>query len=253
MKKCIHCGNENDDAAVLCVCGQDLNQVSAPAPAATAVEAGELVDPVKEPRFVLRKILFVVGTLALVAAYTLLRHRIKTNPLHSSLVVSGVWCAAAVAGLWFLGREKRPMLRAWRIAFLVIATYFLPLILNIGDGLAEFGWPGEDRMNRPISRILRIIIPLAASGFLTGLVMQIRSYRVAGVLAFGSGITSIVLGVYLIPATKMLRHLSITLGEVLNNIMFQTKYEVFAAFPIGVACIVGGMMVLWAARVQARG
>jgi hypothetical protein len=253
LKKCIHCGNENDDAAVLCVCGQDLTQDSAPAPAATVAEASVSASPVKEPRLVLRKILFVLGTLALVAAYVLLRHRVKTNPLYSSLVVSGVWCASAVAGLWFLGREKRPMLRAWRIALLVIATYFLPLVLNIGDGLAEYGWPGEDRMNRPISRILRLIIPLAVSGFLTGLVMQLRAYRVAGVLALLSGIASIVLGVYLIPATKMLRHLSITLGEVLNNIMFQTKYEIYAAFPIGVAFIVGGILIFWSARARAQG
>jgi hypothetical protein len=254
VKKCIHCGNENDDASVLCVCGQELSQDTAPTPTApTGAEANApAVEPQKEPRLILRKVLFLVGTLALMTVYCLFRYKLKTYPLYSSLAVTGLWCATAVAGLWFLGREKRPLLLGWRIAFLVIAAYFLPLILNISDGLMEFGWPGNDRMNRPISRILRLLIPLAASGFLTGLIMQIRSYRIAGVLAFLSGITSIVLGVFMIPATKSLMRLSITLGEVLNNIMFQAKYETYAAFPLGVAFVVGGILIFWAARSGAR-
>lgn len=252
MKKCIHCGQENDDAAVLCACGQDLTQEIAPAPAAaTGAASVPAAAPGKEPRLILRKILFVIGTLALVAVYAVFRHRLKTFPLHSSLVVTGVWCAAAVAGLWFLGREKRPMLRAWRIVFLVRAIYVFPLILNIVDGLMEFGWP-SGRFNRPIGKILSLIIPLAASAFLTGLVTLIRSYRVAGVLAFLSGIASIVLGVYLIPATRSLRHLSITLGDVLNNIMFQTKYEIYVAFPMGIVFIVGGILLFGAAVARAR-
>lgn len=254
MKECTHCGHENDDASALCVCGQDLTQSAAPtATAPAALEAASpAAQPHKEPRLVLRKILFVLGSLALVALYSLFRHRLKTDPLYSSLVVTGVWCATAVAGLWFLGREKRPLLRAWRIALLVTATYFLPLILNIADGLMEFGWP-SGRFNRPIAKILTLIIPLSASAFLTALVMHIRTYRVAGALALLSGIASIVLGVYLIPATQSLRHLSITLGEVLNNVMFHAKYETYAAIPMGLALVVGGILIFWTARPRARG
>lgn len=253
MKKCINCGQENDDAAVLCVCGQKLPQETAAAPAATTgTDASPpTAAPAKEPRLILRRILFVLGTLALLAAYALLRHRVKTNPLYSSLVVTGVWCATAVAGLWFLGRERRPMLRAWRIAFLVRATYLFPLILNITDGLIEYGWP-SGRFNRPIARILTLIIPLAASAFLTGLMVHIRTYRVTGLLAMLSGVTSIVLGVYLIPATESLMPLSISIGDVLNNVMFLSRLERFAAIPLGVVFIFAGILILMTPMARTR-
>jgi hypothetical protein len=251
VKKCSHCGQENDDAVPHCVCGHEL-VAETPAVASTGAEASPpAAEPVKEPRLVLRKVLFVVGTLALVAAYGLVRHRLKTEPLYSSLIVTGVWCATAVAGLWFLGREKRPMLRAWRIAFLVIATCMLPVILNIVDGLAEFGWP-QGRFNRPIATILTFFIPLVASAFLTGLLVQIRTYRVVGMVAMLTGAASIVLGVKLIPATKSLMPLSITLGDVLNNVMFGAKLERYAAIPMGVVFIVGGLLTLLAARTRSQ-
>jgi hypothetical protein len=204
--------------------------------------------PAKEPRLILRKILFAFGTIALVALYGLFRHRLKTDPLYSSLVVTGVWGATAVAGLWFLGREKQPMVRAWRIAFLVIAASLLPVILNITDGIVEHGWP-SGRSGKPIARVLKLLIPLAASAFLTGLVAHLRTYRPAAVLAILTGITSLVLGPYLIPATKSFIHLSITLGEVLNNTMFVAKLETYAAIPLGVAFIVGGILT-WRAAVS---
>jgi hypothetical protein len=254
VKECTHCGNQNEDTSLLCACGQDLTRGAAPDPAAHAgSEAGpHAAESRKEPRLVLRKLLFVIGSLALVALYALFRHRLKTSPLYSSLVVTGVWCATAVAGLRFLGREERALLRAWRIGLLVTATYFLPLILNIADGLVEFGWP-SGRFNRPIAKILTLLIPLSASAFLTGLVMHIRAYRVAGALAFLSGIASIVLGAYLIPATQSLRRLSITLGEVLNNVMFQAKYETYAAIPMGLALLIGGVLIFWKTRARAGG
>jgi hypothetical protein len=208
--------------------------------------------PGKEPRLILRKVLFVVGTLGLIAAYALFRHKVQTNPLYSSLVVSGVWAVVAVAGLWFLGREKRPMLRAWRIFMVVCAVYLLPLLLNIGDGLAEHGWP-QGRFNRPIARILSLIIPLVLPLFVTGLVALIRLPRVAGVLAILSGASSIALTVYLIPASKSFLHLAITLGDVLNNVMFVVKCENYAGIPMGVAFLVGGILMLLGARKRVAG
>ena len=250
--KCINCGAENDDASVRCVCGQALLQDAGMTPASTTdTEAiPPEAAPASEPRLILRKILFVFGTLAVVALYGLFRHRLKTSPLNSSLVVTGVFCAAAVAGLWFLGRDRRLMLRVWRIAFLVRSVYLLPLILNIVDGLMEFGWP-SGRFNRPIARILTLVIPLAALAFLTGLLAHIRTYRVAGVLAMLSGVTSIVLGVYLIPATKSLPP-SIALGDILNNVMFVARLERYAAIPMGVVFVLGGMLTLMAFLARAR-
>jgi uncharacterized membrane protein len=90
------------------------------------------------------------------------------------------------------------------------------------------------------------MIPLAASAFLTSLGALIRTYRVAGVLAMLSGAASVVLGVFLIPATKSILHLPITLGNVLNNIMFTAKLETYAAIPMGATFIVGGVLTLWA-------
>lgn len=243
----MQCGQENDDFSNTCVCGHDLPTVPLSAAAAIAETSPLAAVPIREPRLVLRKVLFVVGTLALVAAYGLLRHRLKTNPLHSSLIVTGVWCAAAVAGLWFLGRERRPLLSALRVALLVRTTYLLPLLLNVVDGLVEFGWP-SGRFNRPIGRILSFLIPLAASAFLTGLVVHIRAFRVAGVLAILTGGASIVLGVYLLPATQSLVRLSITLGEVLNNTMFMAKLERYLAIPLGVVFVVVGILMLVKAR-----
>ncbi len=246
----MQCGQENDDSSPTCVCGHDLS-VASPAAAATGAETSPpVMASVREPRLILRKVLFVVGTLAMVAAYALLRYRLKTNPLYSSLIVTGVWCAMAVAGFWFLGRERRTFLHALRIAFLVRTTYLLPLLLNILDGLVEFGWP-TGRF-RPIARILSFLIPLAASAFLTGLVVHIRAFRVAGVLAILTGGASIVLGVYLLPATQSLVRLSITLGEVLNNIMFMAKLERYVAIPLGVALIVVGILMLVKARSSIR-
>jgi hypothetical protein len=217
------------------------------APAAATEVSPLAAAPAPEPRLILRKLLFVIGTLALMAAYALFRHKVQTNPLYSSLVVSGVWAVVAVAGLWFLGRDKRPMLRAWRIFMGVCAIYLMPLLLNIGDGLAEHGWP-QGRFNRQIAQILSLLIPLVAPIFVTGLVALIRLPRVAGVLAILSGASSIVLTVYLIPASKAVLHLSITLGDVLNNVMFVVKLENYAGIPMGVAFVVGGILMLLGAR-----
>jgi hypothetical protein len=250
VNKCIHCGQENDDASVLCACGQELPRAAAPEPATTGTDVlAPAVSPEKEPRLILRKLLFVVGTLALVAVYGLFRHKVKTDPLYSCLVATGVWAAAAVAGLWFLGRERRPMLLAWRIAFLVLATLAFPVILNIIDGLVEFGWP-SGRFNRPIGRILSMHIPLMALAFLPGLITHLRTYRVAGLFSILAGIATIVLGAYFLPATQGIRKLTIVLGDVLNNVMFGAKLESYAAIPMGVAFIVGGILVFRAARAR---
>ena len=253
MKKCKYCGQDNDHASLRCVCGHDLPEDTAPVPAVTVgTEPGSSpLSPTREPRLVLRKILFVLGAMVLVFLFGMLRHRLHVDPLYSSLVGTGVLCASAVAALCFLGREKHPALRAWRIFFALRAIFLTPLILNIADGLAEHGWPGG-RMNRPIAHILLLVIPLAVSAFITGLCALIRTYRVAGVLAFVSGVTSIVVGAFLIRATAPFRHRSIVLGDVLNNVMFAAKVETYISIPIGIVLVVGGIMTLRAALARRR-
>jgi hypothetical protein len=90
------------------------------------------------------------------------------------------------------------------------------------------------------------------SAFITGLCALIRTYRVAGVLAFVSGVTSIVVGAFLIRATAPFRHRSIVLGDVLNNVMFAAKVETYISIPIGIVLVVGGIMTLRAALARRR-
>ena len=249
MKTCSHCGQDNDDAALRCACGRDLNERTAP-PAAIA-SSTEAIQPAPSPakpsRLVLRRILFLVWAISLVILYGWFRHRLKTSPFSSSLIVAGILCASSVGGLWFLGREKKGVLLGWRVFFALRAMFLVPLMLNIADGLAEYGWP-SGRMNRPIAHILRLLIPLTVSTFLTGLCALIRLYRVAGVLGILSGVISIVVGGYLIPATKPFRHLTIVLGDILNNIMFAARIEAYIAMAMGTALIIGGIMMLRASR-----
>jgi hypothetical protein len=253
MKKCMHCGQDNDNASPRCVCGHDLPEDAATAPAATkGIEpVSSPLSPTREPRLILRKILFVLGALVLMLLFSMLRHRLPVDPLSSSLVGAGLFCASAVAALWFLGREKHPALRAWRIFFAVRAIYLTPLILNIADGLAEQGWP-SGRFNRPIAHILLLLILLSAPAFLTGLCALIRTYRVAGVLALVSGLTSIVVGRFLFRATASFRTRPIALGDVLNNVMFVAKVETYISIPVGIVLIVGGIMTLRAALARRR-
>jgi hypothetical protein len=253
MKKCMHCGQDNDNASPRCVCGHDLPEDAATAPAATkGIEPGSSpLSPTSEPRLVLRKILFVLGAMALVFLFGMLRHRLHVDPLNSSLVGTGVLCASAVVALWLLGREKHPVLRAWRIFFALRAIFLTPLILNIADGLTEYGWP-SGRMNRSIAPILLLVILLAVPAFLTGLGALARTYRVAGVLALVSGATSVVVGAFLFRATASFRHRPIVLGDVLNNVMFGAKVETYISIPIGIVLIVGGIMTLRAALARRR-
>jgi hypothetical protein len=257
MKKCMHCGQDNEPTALRCVCGQDLPPDTAPAPdAATETAPGAPTaeppsSPTGEPRLLLRKLLFVLGAVMLVFLYGMLRHRLHVNPLNGSLVGTGLFGASAVGALWFLGREKRPALRAWRILFAARAIFLTPLILNIADGLAEHGWP-SGRGNRPIAHIVLLVILLAVSAFITGLCALIRTYRVAGVLAVVAGLASGVVGALLIPATASFRHRSIVLGDVLNNVMFAAKVETYISIPLGIVFIAGGIMTLRAALAQRR-
>jgi hypothetical protein len=253
MKKCIHCGQDNEPTALRCVCGQDLPPDTALAPsAATQTAPGAPPSPqITEPRLVLRKLLFVLGAVVLVLLFGMLRHRLRVDPLYASLVGTGLFGACAVAALWFLGREKHPALRAWRILFAARAIFLAPLILNLATGLAEHGWP-SGRTNRPIAHIVLLVILLAVSAFATGLCALIRSYRVAGVLALASGLTSGVVGAFLIPATASFRHRSIVLGDVLNNVMFAAKVETYISIPLGIVFVAGGIMTLRAALARRR-
>jgi hypothetical protein len=161
-----------------------------------------------------------------------------------------VFCLSAVSALWFLGREKHRRLRAWRVFFLLWALFLTPLLLTIVDGIAEQGWP-SGRFNRPIARLLRLLLTLTIPAFLTGLCGLIRTYRVAGVFALASGLISLVTGVLLIRVTSPIRVWPLHLVDVLDIIAFASKLVSYLSIPIGIALIVGGIVTFRAARSRA--
>jgi hypothetical protein len=245
VKKCIDCGHDNDDGSLRCVCGRDLPEAAAFALAATPrTEPGAPApSSTREPRFGLRKLGFVLWALSFVPLFAALRSLLHVPPLYRSLIGTGVFCASAVAALWFLGREKHLALRILRSFFVLRAMFLTPLILTLAVGLAEQGWP-TGRHNRPIAHILLLLIGLAVPAFLTGICAMIRTYRLAGVLAIVSGLLSVVSGAFLFRATSRWRHLSIVLEDVLNIVMFGAKVETYISVPIGIVLIVGGTIML---------
>jgi hypothetical protein len=163
------------------------------------------------------------------------------------LIGTGVFCVSAVAALWFLGREKHPTLRAWRIVFVLWTLLLTPLLLTISDGIAEQGWP-SGRMNRPIAHLLLLVLTLAIPSFLTGLGALIRTYRVAGVLAVVTGLISLVTSVFLFRATAPIKISPLRLVDILDIVGFCSKATTYLSIPVGIALIVGGIMTFQAAR-----
>jgi hypothetical protein len=205
--------------------------------------------PAAERRLVLRKILFAVWALALMPLFGALHAFLDARPLYRSLVGTGVFGASAVAALWFLGREKHPTLRVWRIFFVVWTILLCPVLLTIAYGIGKEGWP-SGRFNRPIAHVLSLVLTLSIPAFLTGLGALLRIYRVAGVLAIVAGLASIVTGGFLFRATAPIKLFPRAFEDVLDVVAFGAKVETYLAIPIGIALIVGGIMTFRAARAR---
>jgi hypothetical protein len=250
-KKCIQCGHENDDSSLRCVCGRDLSEGPAAEPTAmtTAAPASQEPSPAAEPRLILRKVVFLVWAIGLAPLFVAVRSLMHVAPVFRSLISTGVFAATAVAALWLLGREKRPMLRAWRIFFMAWMLALTPLILVIVDGIAEQGWP-QGRFNRSIARLLTLIIILTVPAVLTGLAALIRTYRVAAVLAIATGVDTLVLSYHLFRATAPIRISVLGFVDILDLVGIGSKVATYLSIPVGVALIVGGIMTFRAARTR---
>jgi hypothetical protein len=174
---------------------------------------------------------------------------LDVRPLYRSLVGTGVFGVSAVAALRFLGREKHPTLRAWRIFFVAWTILVTPLLLTIAHGIGKEGWP-SGRFNRPIAHVLTLVLTLSIPAFLTGLCALLRTYRVAGVLAIVAGLAAIVTGGFLFRATAPIKLFPRAFEDVLDVVAFGAKVETYLAIPIGIALIVGGIMTFRAARAR---
>ncbi len=192
---------------------------------------------------VLRKVVFVVWAIAFVPLFALLRSRLPVSPLYRTLIGSGVFWASAVAALWLLGRETQRVLRAWRTVFLLRMLIVVPLIVTIAIGLAEEGWP-SGRMNRPIARLLVLLIIITVPPFLTGLGALTRSYRLTGLLALLAGLSSIVAGILLIQGGQRMREAPLRFTDLLGLVVAGARLETFVAIPLGVVLAVGGLLLL---------
>jgi hypothetical protein len=206
--------------------------------------------PSGERRLVLRRTLFAVWAIAFVPLFAALHSHLHLPPLPRSLMATGVFCASAAAGLWFLGWEKHPRLRAWRIFFVLWAILLLPLLLAVAAGIAEEGWP-RGRGNRTTARVVLMVVTMSIPAFLAGLAALLRTYRLAGGLALVSGLVSLVDGVLLLRITSRVRFSTLDLSSVLDILAGGSKLEGYLAMPAGVALIVGGIMTFRAARVRA--
>src|SRR6266540_2628468 len=129
----------------------DIDSAIAPVPATTTDPGLQAPLPLGEPSLRLRKSLFVLWALAFVPLFAALRTVLVASPAWRSLIGTAVFSAPAVAGLWFLGRERQRTLHVWRIVLVVWALLLLPLLLSVADGLAAEGWP-RGRFNKAIAR-----------------------------------------------------------------------------------------------------
>jgi hypothetical protein len=203
--------------------------------------------PTNERNLRLRKIVFVVWALGFAPLFAALRSFLHVAPIYRSLIGAGLFWASAAAAMWFLGRERQPRLRAWRVFFVMRAMILLPLILTVVDGIAENGWP-SGRFNRGIAKVLLMIITMTVPVFLTSVFALIRTYRLAGMFALVAGLSSLVNGVLLLRASWRFSITSQNLSTVLDIIGFGSKLESYLAIPLGIALIVGGIVTFRSAR-----
>jgi hypothetical protein len=192
---------------------------------------------------------FLFWGLAFVPLFALAYSLLHVSPVHRNLIGAGIFTASAVAAFWLLGREKRPALRIWRVVFVVWALLVLPLLLNVAQGVAEEGWP-RGRFNRQVAHLLVLILILTIPGFLTGLLALIRTYRLASGLALATGLTYLVDGVLLLRAAAPAQRLQLELRNVLDIILFGTQMASYLSIPMGVALIVGAIMIFRATRAR---
>jgi hypothetical protein len=207
--------------------------------------------PAKEAGLVWRKLGLVVWAIGFVPLFAALRGHLHLAPVYRCLIGTGILGATAVAAFWFLGRETRARLRAWRIFFVVRLMLLGPMMFTIVDGLAEQGWP-TGKFNRPVVHVLLVAITMIVPTFLSALCALIRTYRLAGVLALVAGLASIVDGVLLLRASWRFSMRSQSLTSILNILGFTSKLESFLAIPMGIALVVGGIVVWRAASAISR-
>jgi hypothetical protein len=140
-------------------------------------------------------------------------------------------------------------LRVWRIVFVLRMMLVVPLILTIAVGLAAEGWPGG-KMNRPIARLLILLITITVPSFVTGLCALTKSYRLTGLLALLAGLSSIVAGGLLIHGGGPMRAAPLRFTDLLGLVVAGARLETYVAIPLGVVLGVGGVIML--RRVLAR-
>ncbi len=221
----------------------DIDSAIAPVPATTTDPGLQAPLPLGEPSLRLRKSLFVLWALAFVPLFAALRTVLVASPAWRSLIGTAVFSAPAVAGLWFLGRERQRTLHVWRIVLVVWALLLLPLLLSVADGLAAEGWP-RGRFNKAIARMVISILILTVPAFLAGLCALIRTYRLTSVLSLVTGLAYLVNGVLLIRETAPAKGLRLRFQSVLDLILLGAQ--------MGSYLSVGGIMIFRAARARAR-
>jgi len=218
-----------------------------PGPTEAKEPAPQASLPIDEQSLLVRKIAFALGTVAFVPLFAAIRSFPNVLPIYRSLIGTGVFCALAVAALWFLGREKQLALRAWRLFFVLWATLLLPLLLTVASGLAAEGWP-SGKLNRPIARLVILGLALAVPAFLTGVGALVRAYRSTSVLAVVTGLLYLFNGALLIQATSPAKGLRLQFKSVLDVLVFGCQIGSYLSVPIGVVLMVGGIMTLRRAR-----
>lgn len=212
-----------------------------------AADAGS---PRSEQGFHLRKAAFVLWAFAFVPLYPFIRLISNAPPIQRSVIGALVFGASAVAALWFLGRELRPVLRNWRVAFLAWAMVVLPVQLTAVEGIASEGWPKGEH-NKVVAELLILVLVLTVPAFLTSLLGLLRTYRLASGVALLTGFAYLVNGVLLVRATAPSKGWWFDLGSVLNIILTGAKMGSYLSIPVGVVFIIGAVMVFRATRPEA--
>jgi hypothetical protein len=238
-KKCIRCGQDNDDLALRCLCGSELPAVSSAAPA-----------PASEPSLLWARLGFAIWTVGFVPLYGLLCLVFKVQPAVRSLVGTGVFATSAVLALLVLGRDPRRTLLACRIGLAAWALLLLPLLLTVAQGFAEEGWP-RGRFNRQVAHLLILVLVFTVPAFLTGLLALVRTYRVAAVLAYLTGLAYQWNGELLLQATAPAKGWVLRFQDVLDIVLFGSQVGSHVSKPMGIALMVGGVLMAWAARARA--
>lgn len=252
MEKSAESEHDHDDSAVLDGNGGDRRL----APGTAPLTGDETAPPTpassaKDERTLrLRALAFVVWAVAFVPLFVVLRSWLSPlTPIQRSLIGAGVFCASAVAALWFLGRERRATLRAWQLAFLLWAVLFLPVLLSAAEGIASEGWP-RGRHNEVVGKLLILDFTLTVPALVTSVCALIKSYRVTSAVALATGLTYLVNGVLLIRATAPSKGWWFDLGSPLNIILTGAKMGSYLSIPVGIAFVMGAVMIFRSVRAE---